>query len=150
MEGREIAAFERQFRETVAPRPDLRSGVYVLFDGAEVVYVGASKDVRLRLATHRQRPQTASHLPKKKFDRALWMPLPEVVLPDYEGALIRAFLPKYNSRAPLDRGNDAEIMGGLGIAHLAGRDWRAHFERINRGRGDVRYGNKFGKRVRRG
>lgn len=137
-----VAALSRHFREV--------GEVYVLIDGDEVVYVGASNNCLGRIAAHCNQPPRKPHLPDKQFDGALWMPLPEVVLPDYEGCLIRAFLPKYNSGAPLDRGNDEEIMNGLDIGHLAGRDWRSHFEAIRRGRNDPRYGNQFGKRTRRG
>lgn len=89
------------------------SGVYLLVDGnGDIVYVGASSQIEWRLYAHASGERG---IERKVFDRALWMPLPALVHHHYEGALIRALAPKYNRRAPRNRGYDAEILWGLGL-----------------------------------
>lgn len=117
-----------QFREV--PDPEVRTsnaGVYLLLDGDEVVYVGASSDVPERVYFHSCRVE---HPSGKQFDRALWMRLPPAVLHHYEGALIRGFKPKYNLTCPADVEHDAEILDGLGLGHLTTDGWRDHFRAV--------------------
>ena len=86
-------------------------GVYLLIAREEVTYVGTSTDIIHRLygqlLDRRRR--------RKRFDRALWLPLPASVLSHYRGALIRALRPKHNGKAPRSHGYDAEILWGLGL-----------------------------------
>lgn len=114
-----------QFREVPDPeRAHRNAGVYLLFDGAAVVYVGSSGNVPERVAFH---AGPGGHV---RFDRSLWLPLPFAVLPAYEGALIRALKPKYNKRSPAGDEHDREILDGLGLGHLTTDGWREHFRAI--------------------
>jgi hypothetical protein len=93
-------------------------GLYLLVSSDEIVYVGSSIDVATRLYVHvteRTRMERDNWQWGKRFDRALYLPLPGAVLPHYEGALIRALAPPANGRPPRDRGHDAEILHGLGL-----------------------------------
>lgn len=99
----------------VNPKRPRRCGIYILCLGDEVVYIGSSRDVEVRVETH---SLGSAQVPRGKFDRAWWLPIPPKHLDHYEGALIRALRPKFNGRAPADRGCDVEILEGLGLAHL--------------------------------
>jgi len=66
------------------------SGVYFLIRAGEVVYVGQSRDVAQRVATHCKRA--------RGFDRALVLPVPEEDLDAIEGAFIRALSPPWNGQ----------------------------------------------------
>lgn len=94
----------------------LYSGVYLLVQRGEIVYVGASVEVEMRVWGHtieRRRGESAS---PKKFNRAFWCALPESVLGHYEGAFIRRLHPKYNASAPAHvSGYDNEILDGFGL-----------------------------------
>lgn len=64
-------------------------GVYFLLDGEEVVYVGQSHCVNARVRQHQSEGA-------KRFDRAVWLSVPEKLLWDIEDAFISVFRPKYN------------------------------------------------------
>lgn len=89
-------------------------GIYFLVEGDEIVYVGRSTEVMQRVCQH------AAVWP---FDRAFWYPLPVKVLSYYEGAFIRALVPRDNHSAPLGDEYDDEILLGFGIGHLHNREW---------------------------
>lgn len=93
------------------PRVPDRAGVYLLIDHDEIVYVGSSIRVDVRIHAHTLSSGTES----KTFDRALWVALPALVHPHYEGAFIRALHPRDNYRAPKSHGYDAEILDGFGL-----------------------------------
>ena len=82
-------------------------GVYFLALDGEIVYVGQSKNVLLRMENHRK---------DKVFSNAYLVQIPEQQLDSVEGAFIRALRPKYNGIkdgkmvAPLDKGCDKEII----------------------------------------
>jgi hypothetical protein len=63
------------------------SGVYFLFDGDEIVYVGQSVNVLNRVT---------SHFYDKKFDKVALLRVPEKDLLAIESIYIKKFLPKYN------------------------------------------------------
>lgn len=114
-----LTILERTFRPLDLPRHARNGcatcgtamiGVYLLVDGDDISYVGSSTDILRRLYDHGLYRQT------RPFDRALYLSLPRLVIPHYEGALIRALRPRTNGRtAPRDRGHDAEILFGLGL-----------------------------------
>lgn len=99
----------------------MKCGVYLLVAGGEIVYVGSSTDIELQLYAHaneRERERYRGLPFHKEFDGALWQALPEVVMPHYEGAFIRALRPRYNGSAPRGGEHDAEILEGFDLGHL--------------------------------
>lgn len=109
-----IEILSRSMRELVQPRRTRISGVYLLIKGCEVIYIGSSGDLELRVETHAI--GNTPTCPRKDFDRVLWLRLPAKVMRHYEGALIRFFSPRYNGQAPKAYGHDAEILHGLGLS----------------------------------
>lgn len=102
-----LAALSPQLRELPPPPPRPRYvGVYLLIDGCEVVYVGQSIDIEVRVVSHRVAFRGA---------RVTWIPVDEHELDAYEGALIRAFRPRGNLSAPAHTGRDNEILVSLGL-----------------------------------
>jgi hypothetical protein len=63
------------------------SGIYLLMQGAEVVYVGQSINVAKRIG---------AHIGQKDFDRALYLPTQRKDLNRVEAAYIKKFNPIYN------------------------------------------------------
>lgn len=80
-------------------------GVYFLVSGAEVVYVGQSVDVMLRVA---------NHAGDKFFDGAFFIPLDAQELDAVEGAFIRALRPQRNLD-PGPPGDDAGVLARFGL-----------------------------------
>lgn len=112
-----LTVLERSFRPIELPRSlprsqPLLSGIYMLVDSDEIVYVGSSKDIISRLYAH-----TTEHNDPltKVFDRAIHYLLPPKVHPFYEGAFIRKLCPRYSRSAPKYRGCDNEILTGFGL-----------------------------------
>ena len=68
---------------------DVICGVYFLFDGDEMVYIGQSRDILLRLRVHEADAT-------KPFDRWAYVDVPEKDLMDVEARYIRMFQPPYN------------------------------------------------------
>lgn len=100
-----------------ASRIEKVSGVYFLFDGDELVYVGESGDIYGRVQSHRAVAQTGG----KKFDHAAFMEYPAEQRKKVEASYIRKYRPKYNfvhkpwvfaSKAP--RGNTDKVMAPAG------------------------------------
>lgn len=73
----------------------LEPGIYVLFHGDEVVYVGQSKNPQARIGQH-----AAS--PVKTFDSFVFIPCAEEHLDREEVAMIRRFRPKLNTAGNRD------------------------------------------------
>ncbi len=96
-----LALFGKLQAVPVIPPPQY-VGIYFLFDGDEIVYVGQSTCIPQRVASHRARQWMT-------WDRALWMPLDVNELDAYEGALIRRLTPRYNTGAPSNADRDQEI-----------------------------------------
>lgn len=69
----------------------LVSGVYFLFEGEEVVYVGESNDVFLRVRTHFSDP-------RMKFDKWAYLKIPADERREVELEYIRMFQPHLNTR----------------------------------------------------
>ncbi len=128
MQESALSILERSFRPIEVPsRPYVGcqrcgtavSGVYLLIDGDEVVYVGSSTDIISRIYKHdagRRREQRDEEWRfGKKFDRVICLSVPLAVHPAYEGALIRALKPRYSAKCPVDSAHDAEILYGLGL-----------------------------------
>lgn len=90
-------------------------GIYFLFDGNEVVYVGQSTDVPARVYAHQSRRDHRKKRLRMKWDRALWIAVDEADLDAYEGALIRRLTPRYNTGAPRDTSRDQEICDRLAL-----------------------------------
>jgi hypothetical protein len=70
------------------PRFRLSCGVYFLFDGDEIVYVGQSTDVHSRVASHR--------LSWKQFDSYTYIPCRIDQLTELEGYYIKILQPQLN------------------------------------------------------
>lgn len=108
-----------------SPRP---TGVYFLVDGDEIVYVGQTADLEVRIAMHLEAGL-------KRFDRAFWIELPADQLDAHEGAFIRALNPRYCLAAPADVGTDGAVLAAYGLtvdpeARFEGR--RRHWRRGDR------------------
>lgn len=125
----QLEILERSFRRIGFPESpgtihDMPfSGVYLLTKARDIVYVGASKNIRRRLYAHgwKQRRRTSRD---REFESAMWLALPRKVLPDYEGALLRALKPKLNWLIPQTRGScDHEILYGLGLRETLSDKW---------------------------
>lgn len=80
------------------------SGIYFLFKGEVLVYIGQAKSVTKRLGGHSQ----------KDYDSALSIKIPVDQLSQYEGALIRYFKPPLNKSAPRG-GDDVAALIDLGL-----------------------------------
>jgi predicted GIY-YIG superfamily endonuclease len=77
-------------RASAQPVENIRyCGVYFLFDGDDLVYIGKSVDVHGRVRTHCQEGC-------KRFDRWAFVPVAEAELVGAEKALILEHKPKYN------------------------------------------------------
>jgi len=74
----------RKYRKPIDP-PE--AGIYLLFCGEEVVYVGRSSHVRERVEQHRG---------TKEFDSFAMVPVEEEAQTWVEKSLIQALKPKYN------------------------------------------------------
>lgn len=88
---------------------DLRrpAGVYLLYRGETVVYVGQGRNVFARIVAHRQRFD---------FDYAIWMPIAtKQSRYAHEGALVRRFNPEFTVRCNANEGKDAEILKALSL-----------------------------------
>lgn len=79
------------------PRERTVPGIYFLIDGQEVVYVGQSMNLPLRIHQHRRANE-------KKFDRFTVYPCPAKLLDKIERHYIQLLRPKYNL-APLPYGD---------------------------------------------
>lgn len=89
---------------------DRPCGVYFLMLGAELVYIGSSVNIAARVTHHRS---------DKVFDRVLWLKLPPTDLLAYEGALIRALVPRESFLAPRNIERDAAILAEFGLTRNA-------------------------------
>lgn len=134
-----LTIIERSFRGIRPPALrdrtlPFKSGVYLLVDAADIVYVGSSTDLDSRLYDHTLDRRTSKPHDAKRWDRALWLPLPVRVHGYYEGALIRGLRPRYNRGAPRHVGWDNEILDGLGLPthddeSAAAQEWSASLRR---------------------
>lgn len=77
------------FKQAVPLNWDTVSGVYFLFDGDEIVYVGQSKNVHARIATHMSEGL-------KVFTHWAFIQLPDGERLEAERYLIELFKPKYH------------------------------------------------------
>ena len=85
----------------------LNPTVYLLVDGDDVIYVGATtRGVEQRLHEHAVRFE---------FDRVMWLAVPRNRRSAYEGALIRFFRPPHNIHTPMYSGGDNAILASLGL-----------------------------------
>lgn len=101
------------------------SAIYFLVDNGEIVYVGQTEDLELRVEWHikfsskkTKRIWTGRRLKNKefkRFDRMFWIGVRSRDLDAYEGALIRALKPRYNRQSPSHVGRDNEILAKLGL-----------------------------------
>lgn len=85
------------------------SGVYVLTLNGEAVYVGQSRNVVGRIETHFRARKG------KRFDRAFWLEVDPAELDQWEGALIRALNPVYNTKANGSPNADAALLERIGL-----------------------------------
>ena len=68
----------------------VQTGVYLLYKGEDIVYVGISKNVRQRVKQHMSNDRL-------DFDKFLFIPCPKEIAPYLEHACISAIRPMYNS-----------------------------------------------------
>lgn len=86
----------------------LPTGVYFLYLGDRLQYIGQSVEPATRLSQHRHSG--------KAFDRAFVIPVPAFMLDNVEGALIRYFRPPLNGNtAPIGDGKHEDTLAELGI-----------------------------------
>lgn len=86
---------------------ELSAGVYMLYRGERVVYVGQGGNVFARIGTHRR---------SFEFDFATWMPIASKRdRYAYEAALVRRFNPSLTTRCSSDEERDLEILARLGL-----------------------------------
>ncbi len=83
-------------------------GIYFLIAADEVIYVGQSADVEVRVNAHIDAG--------KLFDRACWITVPAEALDAHEGAFIRLLDSRFNFAAPADFGRDFEVLARFGLA----------------------------------
>lgn len=70
--------------------------VYLIFDGAEVFYVGATKSLYNRWSAHRNNHRIGRII-RRRTSKVGWIKVPVEQLPDFESALIQFFRPKFNT-----------------------------------------------------
>lgn len=111
----EILSFQFNRLELSVPKPrgthdPVISGVYILINGDEIVYVGSSFHICARVRTHLSEARI-------NFGDVLYMELPRRLADIYEAALVRFLEPRNNARGWVhrDRSADAEILYGLGL-----------------------------------
>jgi len=91
-----------------AGRMHLPSGVYFLYFRGVLQYVGKSVTPASRLNQHRQVGRV--------FDQAFVLPVPQSMLDQVEGALIRKFQPPLNVTMPIvGLDDDARVLADLGF-----------------------------------
>lgn len=97
-------------------RTHLPSGVYFLYFRGTLQYVGQSIAPAARLHQHRQVGRV--------FDRAFVLPVPQSMLDQVEGALIRRFRPPLNVTMPIIGLDDgARVLSDLGFSdHVLRQD----------------------------
>lgn len=103
------------------------SGVYLLINGGEIVYVGASRNVPCRIGNWAGR-KDGRRRDVFEWDQALWLALPWSVATTYEHALIRELTPRHNERVNDETEHDAEILYCLGLRDELSEDdvrWEA-------------------------
>lgn len=111
-----LKALSSWLREIPVPEPrPTHTGVYFLISRGTVVYVGQSLDVERRMIAHWSSTRSRNRVVRRRFDRALFIPLAVEDLNAYEGALIRALRPKYNRVATTRGARDEEVLAVLGI-----------------------------------
>ena len=95
-------AIESAVRNAAAELPSCTQGcgVYFLLEDSNIVYVGQSVDVAMRVAQHRKDSS-------KVFNRACWVPVPKDELDDVEAALIALLKPRHNTRGVIEHGDDS-------------------------------------------
>jgi excinuclease UvrABC nuclease subunit len=86
--------------QSQAPKPPL-VGVYFLFKDTELVYVGQSNNILLRVQTHTKRLD---------FDRYAYLSCSKDELDDLENAYILKLRPKLNRRLP-GKTHNAALLG---------------------------------------
>jgi hypothetical protein len=120
-----------------------RCGVYVLIRGDNIVYIGQSVRVDLRVAQHRTDRRI-------KFDRVMMLRVPPGDLDAYEGALIRSIRPRRNGAAPRPSPREQEILRSLGLPpHCVAVTGRAVFARQVASARRTRIGSSRASRVSR-
>ena len=147
--GRVMSSVEilaQRFERIIPHKRGSRSGVYVLLDRGEAIYVGSTVYIDMRVDEHLT--GTDTNASRKIFDSVLWLPLPIETAIAYEGALIRALRPRLNLQAPSDWRNDNAILGELGLPEHPDPkknwiDWKASTRRRKQPRSDV--GKKHGR-----
>lgn len=113
-------------------------GVYALIDCDEIVYVGSSQDVTLRLQHHLANQRCGrifNPVSSMQFSRAICQAVERKSLGDVEGALIRALNPRHNKGvAPKYRGLDNNILAGFGLPPHQDQDQYAAIWEAKRGK----------------
>jgi excinuclease UvrABC nuclease subunit len=88
------------------------SGVYVLIDSDDVVYVGKSFDIESRVAQHARRGRFS-------FQQAFCLETAANEMDAFEGFLIRMFNPRHNKNCPDWRQDDDLVLRRFGKSRAA-------------------------------
>lgn len=107
--------------ETRKSVSELTCGIYFLFDGEDIVYVGQSTEVELRIQKHRKEG-------RKKFDSWNFIECPATWLDDMETDCIIHFDPKYNKSLPRNK----RFISREGIKKRFGMNWNSAKKMLNK------------------
>jgi predicted GIY-YIG superfamily endonuclease len=100
-----------------------QSGIYLLVRDDVVLYVGSSRDVHSRIASHdslRRRNASSRRREPIPFTRVFWLALPHRKALAYEAALLRALRPEFNTKIPrvMHLASDGKVLARFGVAGL--------------------------------
>jgi len=115
----------------------LNSGIYALVSRGEVVYVGQSRGMLVRLYQHRnnarrhfRREPGWSKVKGIAFDAVWVMPVPIGRLDEVEREMIARFRPRHNDRLVPKQGLPPEVMAKLGLGQSARDELEGFVRRV--------------------
>lgn len=96
-----VAGYLEEFAFSISLTEEATPAIYFLFRGPELVYIGQSKDVLIRLLQHQGRLPASNCC--HRFDRAFFLHAPEdeKARMNLEKHFIRVFRPKLNRGKPV-------------------------------------------------
>lgn len=121
MQESALSILERSFRPYVLPSRGgecVGTNIYLLVRDRRIVYVGATGNLQYRISNHTtemRRLDRGAIEVGKRFDRALFMPLPGRDKRLFEVALIRELRPEYNKKLNNPMPTEAAALYWLGL-----------------------------------